>query len=145
MNITIDKRQSKAIYVDKYNNHIANINDIIRLIFDNYSSVIDKYIAIITGVYNLNKTESEILKYIISNKNNTTSGEIYYNVSKAINKSNSTVIRAIDSLRTKRLIYNDNNIIKLSTSILVDIDTISKAKFIVIEINPKVTSNNITI
>ena len=32
MNLVIDKRKTNIIYVDKDNNHVANNNDIIKLI-----------------------------------------------------------------------------------------------------------------
>ena len=105
MKVVIDKRKSNAIYVDKSNNHIANADDIIKLTFTDNSATINKYIAIIAGVYKLNNTEVAVLKYIIDNKYNSLSGQVCIAVAKIINKSTATIARAIDSLRIKRLIY----------------------------------------
>lgn len=146
MNLVIDKRKSNAIYVDKSNNHIANADDIIKLTFIDNSTAINKYIAIIAGVYKLNDTEVAILKYIINNKYNNLSGQVCITVAKIINKSTATIARAIASLRDKRLIYSDeNNAIKISTSININIEALYKAKFLVIELHPEITSNGITI
>ena len=146
MEVIIDKRKSNAIYVDKSNNHVANTNDIIKLTFTDNSTTIDKYIAIIAGVYKLNDTEIAVLKYIIANKYNSLSGQVCIAVSKIINKSNATIARAIDSLRTKKLIYGDGaNALKISTSIDVNNEDLSNAKFVVIELHPEVTSNGVSI
>ena len=146
MKVVIDKRKSNAIYVDKSNNHIANADDIIKLTFTDNSATIDKYIAIIAGIYKLNNTEVAVLKYIIDNKYSSLSGQVCIAVAKIINKSTATIARAIDSLRIKRLIYSDEtNAIKISTSININNEALSKAKFIVIELNPEITSNGISI
>lgn len=146
MKVIIDKRKSNAIYVDKSNNHVANVDDIIKLTFtDNYATI-DKYIAIIAGVYKLNETEVAVLKYIITDKYNSLSGQVCIAVAKIINKSTATIARAIDSLRTKKLIYgNGANTLKVSTSIDVNNDALSNAKFVVIELHPEVTSNGVSI
>lgn len=146
MNIVIDKRKTNIIYVDKNNNHVANNDDILKLINTDNSSNIDVYIGIIAGANNLNGTEIAVLKYILNNNDNNLIGQVCVNVAKIINKSTATVARAITSLRNMKLIYgNDANTIKLSSSITTNIETISKTKFIVIELNPEVTSNSISI
>lgn len=146
MKVIIDKRKSNAIYVDKYNNHIANVDNIIKLTFTDNSATIDKYIAIIAGVYKLNETEVAVLKYIITDKYNSLSGQVCITVAKIINKSTATIARAIDSLRTKKLIYgNGANALKVSTSIDVNNEALSNAKFVVIELHPEVTSNGVSI
>lgn len=146
MKVIIDKCKSNAIYVDKSNNHIANVDDIIKLTFTDNSATIDKYIAIIAGVYKLNETEVAVLKYIIADKYNSLSGQVCIAVAKIINKSTATIARAIDSLRTKKLIYgNGANALKVSTSIDVNNEALSNAKFVVIELHPEVTSNGVSI
>ncbi|UVY46390.1 MAG: plasmid replication protein [Bacteriophage sp.] len=146
MKVIIDKRKSNAIYVDKSNNHIANVDNIIKLTFTDNSATIDKYIAIIAGVYKLNETEVAVLKYIITDKYNSLSGQVCITVAKIINKSTATIARAIDSLRTKKLIYgNGANALKVSTSIDVNNEALSNAKFVVIELHPEVTSNGVSI
>ena len=146
MDITIDKRKTDIIYVDKANNHVAYNKEVIKLINNCNSSVIDVYINILAGFNNLNDTESKVIKYIIYNV-----GKNYYNyvlnaVSKNINKSTTTISRAIKSLINKKLIYiNSANKIILSNAIAIDKDTIDNSKFLIIEVNPKVTSKEITI
>lgn len=146
MDLVIDKRKTDIIYVDKVNNHVANSNDIIKLISINNDSNIDAYLKILAGTYALNDTEVAVLKYIITDKYDNLSGAVCITVAKIINKSTTTVARAIDSLRAKRLIYsNGANALKVSTSIAIDVNTISNAKFIVIELHPEVTSNGVSL
>lgn len=146
MDITIDKRKTDIIYVDKANNHVAYNKEVIKLINNCNSSVIDVYVNILAGFNNLNDTESKVIKYIICNVK-----ENYYNyvlnaVSKNINKSTTTISRAIKSLINKKLIYiNSANKIILSNAIAIDKDAIDNSKFLIIELNPKVTSKEITI
>lgn len=146
MDLVIDKRKTDIIYVDKANNHVANSNDVIKLISTNNDSNVDAYIKILAGVYCLNDTEIAVLKYLIADTNNELSGIVCTNVAKLINKSTATIARAIDSLRAKRLIYgNGANAIKVSTSISTNAKVISNAKFIVIELHPEVTSNGVSL
>ena len=146
MDISIDKRKTDIIYVDKANNHVAYNKEVIKLINNCNSSVIDVYVNILAGFNNLNDTESKVIKYIICNVK-----ENYYNyvlnaVSKNINKSTTTISRAIKSLINKKLIYiNSANKIILSNAIAIDKDSIDNSKFLIIELNPKVTSKEITI
>ena len=65
MDITIDKRKTDIIYVDKANNHVAYNKEVIKLINNRNSSVIDVYVNILAGFNNLNDTESKVKKYII--------------------------------------------------------------------------------
>lgn len=146
MNIITDKRKTNIIYVDKNNNHVANNDDILKLINTDNSSNIDVYIGIIAGANNLNETEIAVLKYILNNNGNNLIGQVCVNVARIINKSTATVARAITSLRDMKLIYgNGANTVKLSSSITTNIETLSKAKFIVIELNPEITSNSVSI
>lgn len=146
MDLIIDKRKTDIIYVDKANNHVANSNDVIKLISINNDSNIDAYIKIFAGVYCLNDTEVAVLRYIITNADNELSGIVCATVAKLINKSTATVARAIDSLRAKRLIYsNSTNALKVSTSIATNAKAISNAKFIVVELHPEVTSNGVSL
>lgn len=146
MNIITDKRKTDSIYVDKNNNHIANNDEILKLMNTDNSSNIDIYIGIIAGANNLNKTEIAVLKYILNNNGSNLSGQVCVNVARIINKSTATVARAITSLRDMKLIYVDGaNTIKISSSIITNIEILSKSKFIVIELHPEVTSNGISI
>lgn len=146
MNLIIDKRKTDIIYVDKANNHVANSNDVIKLISINNDSNIDTYIKIFAGVYCLNNTEVAVLRYLITNGDNELSKIVCATVAKLINKSTATVVRAIDSLKAKRLIYaTDSNTIRVSTSIATNVKAISNAKFIVVELHPEVTSNGVSL
>lgn len=144
MNIVINNHETTAIYVDKANNHIANSDEIIRFMCCAYKSPIDKYIAIISGGLYFNKTEVAVLKHLIYNNGTELSGQICVAVAKEINKSTTTVARAIATLRNEKLIYGDGDkAVKLSASIATSIEALSKAKFFVIEVNPEVTSPKI--
>lgn len=146
MNLVIDKRKTDIIYVDKDNNHVANNNDIIKLIATNNTSAIDAYVKILAGTYSLNNTEIAVLKYLIAGNSNELVGIVCDAVAKLICKSTATVTRAIASLRDKRLIYIDSaNAIKVSSSIAISTSAIANAKFLVIELHPEITSNGITI
>ena len=71
---------------------------------------------------------------------------ILNNVSKIINKSTTTVSRAINTLKDKKLIhvYSSNNV-AISNDIAISKYTVKNSKFLVIELNPKVTSKGISI
>lgn len=146
MDICIDKRKSEIIYVDKANNHVADNSEVIKLINNCNDSVIDVYVKILAGVNKLNNTEVEVLKYIMYESNISSYNNILNDVSKNINKSTTTISRAINSLKDKKLIYAhcSNNII-VSNNIAISKYDINNAKFLVIELNPKETSNGIDI
>lgn len=146
MDITIDKRKTDIIYVDKANNHVAYNKEVIKLINNCNSSIIDVYINILAGFNNLNDTESKVIKYIIYNVEKNYYNYVLNTVAKNINKSTTTISRAIKSLINKKLIYiNSANKIILSNAIAIDKDAIDNSKFLIIELNPKVTSKEITI
>ena len=146
MDITIDKRKTDIIYVDKANNHVAYNDETIKLINNCDNTIIDIYLSVIAGVYKLNDTEVEVLKYIMRNSNVDRYNNILNNVSKIIKKSTTTVARAINSLKDKKLIhiYASNNV-AISNDITIPKYTANNAKFLIIELNPKVTSKEITI
>ena len=146
MDLITDKRKTDIIYVDKANNHVANNNEIIKLMSINNDSNIDIYLKILAGVYTLNDAEIAVLRHVITNKENSLSGQVCITVAKIINKSTATVARAIDSLRAKRLVYdNGNNALKVSASINAEVKVITNAKFLIIELHPEVTSPTIEI
>ena len=146
MDITIDKRKTDIIYVDKANNHVAYNKEVIKLINNRNSSVIDIYINILAGCNKLNDIESKVIKYIICNIEKNYYNYVLNEVAKSINKSTSTISRAIKNLINKKLIYiNSANKIILSNAIAIDKDAIDNSKFLIIELNPKVTSKEITI
>lgn len=146
MNLVIDKRKTDIIYVDKDNNHVANNNDVIKLIVTNNNSAVDAYVKILAGTYSLNDTEIAVLKYLIAGNSNELSGIVCVTVAKLIHKSTATIARAIASLRDKRLIYGDGaNAVKVSSSIATSTSAINNAKFLVIELRPEVTSNGVSL
>lgn len=146
MNIVIDKRKTNIIYVDKDNNHVANNNDVIKLIATNNTSAVDTYVKILAGTYSLNNTEIAVLKYLIAGNSNELAGIVCVTVAKIIRKSSATVARAIDSLRNKRLIYGDGaNVVKVSSSIATSTSAIANAKFLIVELHPEVTSNGVSL
>lgn len=146
MKIVIDNRKTDILYVDKENNHVIKDKETIKLVNVRDNSNIDVYIGIIAGVNKLNETESTVLKYIMSNDDSVKRFKVINDVAKDINKSISTVIRAIECLNVKGLIYVTNvGEIKVSNSIKVNIDDIVNAKLLAIELNPEVTSKAISI
>lgn len=144
MSIVIDKRETDIIYVDKNNMHVANNDEVIKLISIGGMSPIDTYIAIIAGGLYLNETEVAVLKYIIKNNGTKLTGQVCVEVAKVIDKSTATVSRAINCLREKKLIYvDDAKVVRLSASINASVDTLNTANFIVVEVKPEVTSSGI--
>lgn len=146
MDISIDKRKTDIIYVDKENNHVANNDEVLKLVSTNNKTNVDTYVRIISAAYNLNDTEIAVLKYLIDNDNVSTTLLIPMIVAERINKSRATISRAIDSLRDKHLIYiTSSNCVVVVNSIYTNRDNLIKAKFLVIELHPEVTSKGITI
>ena len=146
MEIVIDNRKTDILYVDKENNHVIKDKETIKLVNAGNNSNIDIYINIIAGINKLNETESTVLKYIMSNDDSVKRFKVINDVAKDINKSISTVIRAIECLNVKGLVYVTNaGEIKVSNSINVNINDIVNARLLVIELNPEITSKPISI
>lgn len=146
MGLEVDNRISEAMYVDKANNHVANKDEIINLKYDSGLSNITKYINIISSTYFLSEIESLILYHItihqglILNPNNL---EI---IADLIYRTIATVTRTIKQLEKRGFIYiTDNKEIYLRAKFRVNLEKISKAKFIVIELNPDKTSSKISL
>lgn len=142
MKIAIDNRNKDIIYVDKVNLHNATNNDIIKLVNTNVNDKdidnVNSYINIIAGYYNLDKYERSILLYIILENNNVTYRDITRLISKHHKVNAITIVRAIDRLKAKYLInIKDYNIVNVSNTIYKSVEEINKAKFIIIELNPK--------
>ena len=146
MKIVIDNRKTDILYVDKENNHVIKDKETIKLVNARDNSNIDVYIGIIAGVNKLNETESFVLKHVMINDGSVKKLNAINDITKDINKSVSTVNRAIECLNSKGLIYitNDGEI-KVSNSIRVNINDIDNAKLLAIELNPEVTSKAISI
>lgn len=137
MKITIDKRKKEMIFVDSENLQRANNSEIIKLVNGNNYSPLNALCNIYTGYYNLNNNESIILDYLL-HVDKVHSSQLLDVVSESINKSKITVHRAVVNLKNKRLVcVSDDGFIKLSDRLVVDSEHIKKAKFIIIELNPK--------
>lgn len=146
MKIVIDNRKTDILYVDKENNHVIKDKETIKLVNAGNISNIDIYIGIIAGINKLNETESAVLRYIINNDSSVKRFKVINNVATNINKSISTVIRAIECLNAKGLVYITNaGEIKVSNSININTDTIANAKLLAIELVPEVTSKAVSI
>ena len=131
---------------DKENNHVIKDKETIKLVNARDNSNIDVYIGIIAGINRLNETESFVLKHIMINNGSVKKLNVINDITKDINKSVSTVNRAIECLNIKGLVYITNTgKIKVSNSIKVNVDDIVNSKLLAIELNPKVTSKAISI
>ena len=152
MNISIDKRKTNIIYVDKENNHIANDDEVLKLVnncnndSDSNNVNIDAYVNIIAGYNNLSVIEVDVLKYLLYNSKDNALKDVCDNISKVVNKSGITIKRAVYSLKDKGLVYiNAANYVVVSNTINASVSKINNAKFIVIELNTKDTSNIVSI
>ena len=152
MNISIDKRKTNIIYVDKENSHIANDDEVLKLVNNcnndaNSNNInIDTYVNIIAGYNNLSTIEVDVLKYLLYDSKDNCLKDICDSVSKVVNKSGISIKRAVYSLKAKGLLYiNAANCVVVSNTISASVSKINNAKFIVIELNTKDTSNIVSI
>ena len=146
MKIVIDNRKTDILYVDKENNHVIKDKEVIKLINAGDNVNMDIYIGIIAGINRLNETESVVLRYVIDNNGSVKRLNAINDIPKDINKSVSTVNRAIEWLNVKGLVYVTNaGEIKVSSSINVDADAITNARLLAIELVPGVTSKAVSI
>ena len=146
MKIVIDNRKTDILYVDKENNHVIKDKEVIKLINAGDNVNMDIYIGIIAGINRLNETESVVLRYVIDNNGSVKRLNAVNDITKDINKSVSTVIRAIECLNVKGLVYITNaGDIKVSNSINVNADAIADARLLAIELVPGVTSKAVSI
>lgn len=141
MKITIDNRNTDIIYVDKINNHAVKGDEVLKLINEEECSNIDVYLKIIASGYKLNDIEFAVLDFLFKTIEPISVSDVYNDLCKKLGRSVTTIVRGITSLRDKKLVYiTANNIVNISKAIKVKKDNIVKAKFIVIEINPKESS-----
>lgn len=146
MGLEVDNRISEAMYVDRANNHVANKDEIINLTYNDDLPIIAKYINIISVAYFLSKVESLILYHITIHQGlvlNSDNLEILANLTY---RTIATVVRIIKQLEKRGFIYiTDNKEVYLRTKFKINLEKISKAKFIVIELNPDKTSSKINL
>lgn len=146
MDLVIDRREHDVIYVDRANLHNADSKEIVNFTIDDTFDSVSAYVKVLAGFYNLNETECAVLKVIIYSDGAKSLARTLNKVSKLINKSNTTVNRAINNLRSLNLIYiNEDNVVNLSSAINISKDKLDSSKFFIIEVNPKLTSKNINI
>lgn len=146
MGIEVDNRISEAMYVDKANNHVANKDEIINLKYDEDLPVIAKYINIISAAYFLSKVESLILYHITIHQRLVLNSDNLLILADLTYRTIVTVTRIIKQLEKRGFIYiTDNKEVCLRAKFRINIEKISKAKFIVIEVNPDKTSSKINL
>lgn len=146
MEIVIDTRKTDNHYYDKELKHIANNNDIIKFNNNDGASAFNIVIDVLASSLKLNEQERNVL-YIINYYNQIKDVNTILDIYKSnYNRSRTTFNRAIDTLEKKRVIKVDNRgLIKINKSYVINNNTSAKAKFLVVEINPKVTSKTIDI
>lgn len=146
MGLEIDNRISEAMYVDKANNHVANSDEIVKLTYNDDLPIIAKYINIISAAYFLSKEESLILYHITIHQGLVLNSENLIILADLTCRTVATVTRIIKQLEKRGFIYiNDNKEVYLRAKFKVNLEKISKAKFIVIEVNPNETSSKISL
>lgn len=146
MGLEIDNRISEAMYVDKANNHVANSDEIVKLTYNDDLPIIAKYINIISTAYFLSKEESLILYHITIHQGLVLNSENLIILADLTYRTVATVTRIIKQLEKRGFIYiNDNKEVYLRVKFKVNLEKISKAKFIIIEVNPNETSSKINL
>lgn len=146
MGLEIDNGISEAMYVDKVNNHVANSDEIIKLTYNDDLPIIAKYINIISAAYFLSKVESLILYHISIHQGLVLNSENLIILADLTYRTVATITRIIKQLEKRGFIYtNDNKEIYLRARFKINLEKISKAKFIVIELNPNKTSPKINL
>lgn len=146
MGLEIDNRISEAMYVDKANNHVANSDEIVKLIYNDDLPIIAKYINIISAAYFLSKAESLILYHITIHQGFVINSDNLLILADLTYRTVATVTRIIKQLEERGFIYiTDNKEIYLRAKFKVNLEKIFKAKFFVIEVNPDKTSSKINL
>lgn len=146
MGLEIDNRISEAMYVDRANNHVANSDEIIKLTYNDDLSIIAKYINIVSATYFLSKAESLILYHITIHQGLILNSENLIILADLTYRTVATVTRIIKHLEEREFIYiTDNKEIYLRAKFKINLEKISKAKFIIIEVNPNETSSKINL
>ena len=141
MDIIKDNRTSTPIYADKANYHFANDNEILKLVNVDKSDVYTIISKIIGTSCFLNEESIHLLAIIIKSNENKHYLDLKKFYMEIYKKSDRTFGRALQALVDKEIVNIDlNNIVSLNEDYNFNND-ISKADFIVIEINPFKTSS----
>ena len=146
MGLEVDNRISEAMYVNRANNHVANKDEIINLTYNDDLPVIAKYINIISAAYFLSKVESLILYHIAIHQGFFLNPNNLLILADLTCRTIATVTRIIKQFEERGFIYiTDNKEVYLRAKFKFNLEKISKAKFIVIELNPDKTSPKINL
>lgn len=150
MDLLVDNRKTNAIYVDKELSHIAKDDKIVKLITEGCNNNLKLAINLMAGVLQLNESEVDVMYYIIylADANRQVSISKASDVFKSNTlKSKSTFDRAINVLKEKNVIYfvNEGKDICIKKEYFVNVKEIDNASFIVIEVNPRVSSQAVSL
>lgn len=145
MELNVDNRKSDAMYVDKELSHAASKEELFKVMTKDCNNSLRLAIDMFAGVFKLNESEADAMYYInyLSDDNGQVS---YAKVSDVFRsntlKSKSTFNRAIESLKDRSIIYFTNlgKDICIKKEYKIDVSSIDKTSFIVIEVKPQVTS-----
>lgn len=143
MTINIDNSNTDIQYVDKANLNYAFNDNIIKLNTSKFDTSNVVLVNVIAGYYNLDDTDKIILNYLY-NKNGINEKDIINDIKDVVCLSTSSIIRHLNYIKDKSLIYYDsNNNIYLSNSIDVKDKDLNEIKYIVIEITNNVIKDKI--
>lgn len=150
MELNVDYRKTNAMYVDKELSQIAIDDSLVKFITKDCHDPLKLAISLFAGVFNLNESETDTMYYInyLSDVNGQVSLVKVSDVFRSNTlKSKSTFDRAIESLKDKGIIYfaNLGKDICIKKEYKVNVNSIDKASFIVIEVKPQVTSQAVTL
>lgn len=150
MELNVDYRKTNAMYVDKELSQVATDDSLVKFITKDCHDPLKLAINLFAGVFNLNESETDAIYYI--NYLSDNNGQVpLVKVSDVFRsntlKSKSTFDRAIESLKDKGIIYfaNLGKDICIKKEYKVNVNSIDKASFIVIEVKPQVTSQAVTL
>ena len=145
MELNVDNRKSDAMYVDKELSQVAINDNLVKFITKDCHDPLKLAINLFAGVFNLNESETDAIYYInyLSDNNGQVSLVKVSDIFRSNTlKSKSTFNRAIEGLKDKGIIYfaNLGKDICIKKEYKVNVSSIDKASFIVIEIKPQITS-----
>lgn len=136
MEFNVNNNESKSIYVDKDNLHIATENSLIRINVNNVDSNLDIYVNLLAGFLNLNNNQKAIINVLLNEKANVLNSELVKKVAKIINKTNCTVRRELEDLHKKRIVnFMLNGNVKIAESYNVNVDNLNTASVIALIVN----------
>lgn len=150
MDLLVDNRKTNAMYVDKELSHIAKDNKIVKLITDDCVNNLKLVTNLFAGVLQLNESETEVLyfiNYLVDDNRKVSIAKASDIFKSNTLKSKSTFDRAINVLKEKNVIYfvNEGKDICIKKEYFVNVKEIDNASFIVIEVNPRVSSQAVSL